>query len=64
MIPTKPSVKLVGADGNIFNLVGLARQTLKKAGKPEAAAEMAKRVMSSHSYGEALNIIGEYCEIR
>lgn len=61
--PEKPDCTLIGQDGNIFNLVGLASHTLKEHGKPEQAKEMADRVFSSGSYGEALCIIGEYVNI-
>lgn len=53
----------IGQDGNIFNLVGIASRTLKQNGMKEEAKEMSNRVFSSHSYDEALNIIGEYVEI-
>ena len=59
----KPKCDLIGQDGNIFNLVGIASRTLKQNGMKEEAKEMSNRVFSSHSYDEALNIIGEYVEI-
>ena len=59
----KPQCALIGQDGNIFNLVGIASRTLKQNGMKEEAKEMSNRVFSSHSYDEALNIIGEYVEI-
>ena len=59
----KPKCALVGQDGNIFNLVGIASRTLKQNGMREHAKEMSDKVFSSHSYDEALNIIGEYVEI-
>lgn len=61
--PEKPDCALIGQNGNIFNLVGLASHTLKEYGKPERAKEMADRVFASGSYGEALCIIGEYVNI-
>ena len=59
----KPKCALIGQDGNIFNLVGIASRTLKQNGMKEEAKEMSNRVFSSHSYDEALNIMGEYVEI-
>ena len=59
----KPKCALIGQDGNIFNLVGIASRTLKQNGMKEESKEMSNRVFSSHSYDEALNIIGEYVEI-
>lgn len=59
----KPIVNLIGQDGNIFNLVGLASKALKKANQPDKAKEMTEKVFSSESYGDALRIISDYCEI-
>lgn len=59
----KPDCALIGEDGNIFNLAGLAAGTLREHGMKEQAEEMKERVCSSHSYGEALCIIGEYVNV-
>lgn len=59
----KPDCALIGQDGNIFNLVGIASHTLKRCGLADQAKEMFSRVMSSGSYNEALAIIGEYVNI-
>lgn len=59
----KPKCKLVGEDGNIFNLMGIASRTLKKVGLTDEAKEMVDRVMESESYLQALAIISEYVEI-
>jgi hypothetical protein len=59
----KPKCRLIGEDGNVFNLIGLASRTLKKAGLPDQAKEMSTKVFSCGSYDEALNIIGDYVEI-
>ncbi|MBE6869944.1 MAG: hypothetical protein E7494_14520 [Ruminococcus albus] len=59
----KPRCPLIGADGNIFNLLGIAARTLRRNGMSNEAKEMSERVTSSGSYDEALNILGEYVEI-
>lgn len=59
----KPDCELIGQDGNIFNLMGIASHTLKQNGMADEAKEMCSRVTSSGSYCEALNIIGEYVDI-
>lgn len=59
----KPKVKLVGVDGNIFNLICIAWRSLRIAGQNDKATEMSKRVMNSGSYDEALSIIMEYVEV-
>ena len=60
---SKPNCPLIGTDGNIFNLVGIASRTLKKNGLSAEANEMASKVYKSGSYEEALGIIGEYVNI-
>ena len=59
----KPKCKLVGENGNIFNLMGIASRTLKEAGLKEQAAEMRERIFKSDSYNKALQIIMEYVEV-
>ncbi len=61
--PEKPDCALIGQDGNIFNLAGIAARTLRRNDMEDQAKEMLDRVFSSGSYGEALNIIGEYVNI-
>lgn len=60
---TKPDCKLIGEDGNIYNLMGLAARTLRKNGLTEQATEMTERITACGSYDEALCIIGEYVNI-
>lgn len=62
-IKEKPDCPLIGQDGNIFNLMGIASKTLKQNGMAEEAQEMRERITASGSYHEALNIIGEYVNI-
>ena len=59
----KPDCPLIGQNGNIFNLVGIASRTLKRNGLSAEAAEMTEKVFNSESYEEALDIIGEYVNI-
>lgn len=59
----KPDCPLIGQDGNVFTLIGIASRTLKRNGMREEAEELQERAMSSGSYGEVLNIIGEYVNI-
>ncbi len=60
----KPKCKLTGQDGNIFNLVGIAKRALEKADMKEQTKEMTDRIFKSHSYDEALCIIMEYVEVK
>lgn len=59
----KPSVKLIGEDGNIFSILGRVSRALKENGKEEQTKELSERVMASRSYGEAFQIIMEYVEV-
>ena len=60
----KPKCALIGEDGNIFNLMGIASRTLKRNGMREEATEMCNRITGgAKSYDEALLILQEYVEI-
>jgi hypothetical protein len=59
----KPKAKLLGKDGNVFNLLGICSLALKNAGQKEEAKEMAEKVFESKSYDEALAIMMEYCDV-
>lgn len=59
----KPDCKLIGEDGNIFNLMGIASRVLRQNGMADEAVEMRDRICASGSYGEALCIIGDYVNI-
>ena len=59
----KPDCELIGQDGNIFNLIGIASRTLKRNNMHDEAKEMSDRVLQSESYEEALGIIGDYVNI-
>jgi hypothetical protein len=60
----KPKCKLTGQDGNVFNLIGIVKRTLEKAGLEEEAKEMMQRCFKALSYDEALRIMMEYVEVR
>jgi hypothetical protein len=59
---TRPESPLIGADGNVFNLIGIAARTLRRSGMPDEAKEMSAKVMQCGSYDEALAVIMEYVE--
>lgn len=60
----KPDCPLIGEDGNIFNLMGIASRVLRRHGMGEQAKEMSNRIITSGcDYNGALNIIGEYVNI-
>ena len=60
----KPKCALIGEDGNIFVLMGVASRTLKQNKMHEEAKEMCNKINAeAKNYDEALLIIGEYVEI-
>ncbi len=60
----KPKCALIGENGNIFNLMGIASKTLKRNGMEEEATEMCNRITSgAKSYDDALIILQDYVEI-
>ncbi len=56
---------MIGENGNIFNLIGIASRTLRKHGLDVQAEEMRQRIMGGecHDYHEALSVIGDYVNI-
>ncbi|CCY71102.1 MAG: hypothetical protein ACLTME_07465 [Clostridia bacterium] len=63
-IVEKPKCKLVGEDGNIYNLMGIASRALKKNGLEEEAKEMFNKITTeAKSYNEALCIIMDYVDV-
>lgn len=59
----KPDCPLIGEDGNIFNLMGIASRTLKENGMAEQAREMRQRITQCQSYDSALSIIADYVNV-
>lgn len=60
--PAKPSMQLLGHDGNIFAIMGTASGLLKRAGMDDQSKEMIDRVTACGDYNKALNIISEYVD--
>ena len=60
----KPACKLIGKDGNVFNLLGKVSKVLKENNLYEQEKEMTDRVFNSNSYTEALAIFSDYVEIK
>jgi hypothetical protein len=58
------TVKLIGQDGNVFNLIGLVNTALKKTGHTDAAREFTSRAFGSHSYSEVLGLVQEYVAVK
>lgn len=59
----KPKCKLIGKNGNIYNLLALAQKALRENGFVEQSTEMRNKIFSCGSYDEALNVIQEYVDV-
>jgi hypothetical protein len=60
----KPPVKLVGQDGNVFNVIGLCKRAARMAGwSPAQTQEFTARCFSAGSYDEVLQIVLESFEV-
>lgn len=57
----KPMCNLIGADGNIYNLLAIAGRALK--GIPGAADELTSRVKAAGDYTEALSYFMDYLNV-
>jgi hypothetical protein len=62
--PRKPACKLVGEDGNVFNVIGRVKRALKDAGQPDRAREFVQRAFGAQSYDEVLGLCHEYVDVR
>ncbi len=60
---SKPDCPLIGQDGNVFNLIGIAARTLRRNGMTEEAKKMTERAHTSKSYSEAIGVIMDYVNV-
>lgn len=60
----KPRCRLTGVDGNVFVIIGVVRDCLKKAGQDAQAGEFVKRAMTSMSYPDVLRLCHNYVDVR
>lgn len=59
----KPRCPLIGADGNIFHVFGLAGRTLRNNGQADKISEMLDRAKApGNDYNAALAVVMEYVE--
>ena len=56
----KPNCPMIGSNGNIYSLMGLASQTLKRAGMGDSVQEMIDRVKACDNYTAALGVLMDY----
>lgn len=58
----KPPCKLVGENGNAFNIIARVRRALLNDGQPERAQEWVDRATSAKSYDEVLQLVFAYVD--
>ena len=49
-LETKPVCKLIGEDGNVFNIIGRVSTTLRKAGLRDEAGKFTEEAFGCKSY--------------
>ena len=59
----KPKVVLIGANGNVFNLLSICTKALKEAGQRDKAKELGEKLLEACSYEHALCLMAEFCEV-
>jgi hypothetical protein len=60
---TNLKVKLIGENGNIFNLIAITSEELRKEGYFRYSDELKVKVFDCKSYEESLRLIMEYVEV-
>lgn len=63
----KPLCKLIGENGNVFNLIGIVRRTLKQHHLPEELKEFENDLSvimeNGGSYHDILNMFHDYVDV-
>jgi hypothetical protein len=59
----RPVVKLIGADGNAFNVMGLCKTAARKAGWPKEKIDAMIKDMMSGDYDHLLGVAMEYFDV-
>ena len=59
----KPEVRLVGENGNIFNLLSIIRKEFIRRNELKIFEKLVEEVENSKSYDNAINVIREYVDI-
>ena len=60
---TKPTVKLVGEDGNAFSIMGRVKQSLRRAGADKEYIDKYLKDAISADYDHLLAVSMEYVEV-
>ena len=63
MSTTRPKCNLVGADGNVFAIIGTVSRTLKSSGQANKAKEFRSKATACRSYDDVLQLLQDYVEV-
>ncbi len=58
----KPTVKLTGQNGNVFNIISLVSSALRKAGLKDKQKEWGDKACACESYDDVLMLAFDYVE--
>lgn len=61
---TKPTVKLIGEDGNAFAIMGRVRSALRKAGYSEKELDKYHEEATSGSYDHLLSVTMKWVNVK
>ncbi|MEJ2658842.1 MAG: hypothetical protein P8012_16920 [Desulfobacterales bacterium] len=61
--PTKPTVKLIGQDGNAFAIMGSVKQALKRAGADKQYIDEYLNEATSGDYNHLLTVSMKYVNV-
>ena len=61
---TKPTVKLIGEDGNAFAIMGRVRSALRKAGYSKEEIDKYHEEATSGSYEHLLSVTTEWVNVK
>ena len=56
-------VQLSGENGNVFNIIAIVSNALKRAGEVKAAKDFRSRAMAAKSYDEVLRLCIETVDV-
>ena len=60
---TKPTVELIGRDGNAFAIMGECRKAARKAGWTDEQWKLVQTEMTSGDYDNLLVVVEKYFEV-
>lgn len=60
---TKPRVKLIGEDGNVFNVIARVSKALRNSDQPLREKEFQNAAFNAQSYDEVLQLAMRYCDV-